>query len=93
MSSSEGLPIALLEGMSYSKLLVVTQIPAIQEVLEKYKIGLWCAVNDVSDVAKNMELVENSYEELREQENIALNIVKENYTWPHICDLYLDMLK
>ena len=93
VSSSEGLPIALLEGMSYSKLLVVTQIPAIQEVLEKYKIGLWCAVNDVSDVAKNMELVENSYEELREQENIALNIVKENYTWPHICDLYLDMLK
>lgn len=93
VSSSEGLPIALLEGMSYSKLLIVTKIPAIQEVLEKYQIGLWCDVNDVSDVTKNMKLVENSYENIRAEENVALKIVKENYTWQHICDLYLNMFK
>lgn len=44
VSSSEGLPIALLEGMSYGKIPVVTRIPSIQEVLEKYNIGLWSVV-------------------------------------------------
>ena len=93
VSSSEGLPIALLEGMSYGKILVVTRIPSIQEVLEKYNIGLWSDVKNVYQVAENMIAIENKYVDLKVQGETARKIVEENYTWPKICDQYLDMVK
>lgn len=93
VSSSEGLPIALLEGMSYGKIPVVTRIPSIQEVLEKYKIGLWSDVKDVNEVIANMMAVEEKIDTLKVQGTIARQIVEENYTWPQICDQYLELVK
>ena len=93
VSSSEGLPIALLEGMSYGKIPVVTRIPSIMEVLEKYKIGLWSEVKNVGQLAANMQTVENDYENLKEQGEKACKIVEKNYTWPQICDQYLNLVK
>lgn len=93
VSSSEGLPIALLEGMSYGKIPVVTRIPSIMEVLEKYKIGLWSEVENVGQLAANMQTVENDYENLKEQGEKARKIVEKNYTWPQICDQYLNLVK
>lgn len=93
VSSSEGLPIALLEGMSYGKIPVVTRIPSIMEVLEKYKIGLWSEVKNVGQLAANMQTVENDYENLKEQGEKARKIVEKNYTWPQICDQYLNLVK
>lgn len=93
VSSSEGLPIALLEGMSYGKIPVVTRIPSIMEVLEKYKIGLWSEVKNVGQLAANMQTVENDYENLKEQGEKTRKIVEKNYTWPQICDQYLNLVK
>lgn len=93
VSSSEGLPIALLEGMSYGKILIVTRIPSIQEILEKYNIGLWCDVKNIDQVTKNMIAVENNYMDLKSQGEISRKIVEDNYTWSHLCDRYLDMVK
>ena len=93
VSSSEGLPIALLEGMSYGKILIVTRIPSIQEVLEKYNIGLWSDVKNIDQVTENMIAVENNYMDLKSQGEISRKIVEDNYTWSQICDRYLDMVK
>ena len=93
VSSSEGLPIALLEGMSYGKIPIVTRIPAIQEVLNKHNIGLWSDVKNVEDVMLNMEKVESDFECLKTQGEIARKIVEENYTWQQICNLYLELVK
>lgn len=93
VSSSEGLPIALLEGMSYGKIPVVTRIPSIQEVLEKYNIGLWSVVKNVGQLACNMKTIEDEYEKYSGQGKIAQEIVEQNYTWPHICDKFLNMVK
>ena len=93
VSSSEGLPIALLEGMSYGKIPIVSRIPSIQEVLEKYDVGLWCDVNNVEHVKSNMIKVESNYEQYEHYGEIVHKIVKENYTWPHICDRYLELVK
>ena len=93
VSSSEGLPIALLEGMSYGNIPVVTRIPSIQEVLEKYNIGLWSVVKNVGQLACNMKTIEDEYEKYSGQEKIAQEIVEQNYTWPHICDKFLNMVK
>lgn len=93
VSSSEGLPIALLEGMSYGKIPIVTRIPSIQEVLEKYKIGFWSDVKDINEVATNMAVIEKNYESLKDQGETAREIVEKNYTWPQICDKYLELVK
>lgn len=93
VSSSEGLPIALLEGMSYGKIPVVTRIPSIQEVLEKYKIGLWSTVNNVEEVIANMIAIEKDFNTLKVQGKTARQIVEDNYTWPQICDRYLELVK
>ena len=93
VSSSEGLPIALLEGMSYGKIPIVTRIPSIQEVLGKYDIGLWSDVKNVEEVASNFVEVERNFEEVKTQGEIAYNVIKENYTWPKICNFYLELVK
>ena len=79
--------------MSYGKIPVVTRIPSIMEVLEKYKIGLWSEVKNVGQLAANMQTVENDYENLKEQGEKARKIVEKNYTWPQICDQYLNLVK
>lgn len=93
VSSSEGLPIALLEGMSYGKIPIVTRIPSIQEVLGKHNIGLWSDVKNVKEVTSNIMNVETDFENLKTQGVIARQIVKENYTWPQICNLYLKLVE
>lgn len=93
VSSSEGLPIALLEGMSYGKIPIVTRIPSILEVLENYNIGLWSDVKNIDQVTENMIAVENDYANLEFHGDTAKKVVEENYTWPKICDQYLDLIK
>lgn len=92
VSSSEGLPIALLEGMSYGKIPIVTRIPAIQEVLETSNIGLWSTVKNVDELTANIINVEKNYEDLKRQGSIARNIIEKKYTWQQICEQYLEMV-
>ena len=93
VSSSEGLPIALLEGMSYGKIPVVTRIPSIQEVLEKYEIGLWSTVKNVEEVIANMIAIEKDFNTLKVQGKTARQIVEDNYSWPQLCDRYIELVK
>ena len=92
VSSSEGLPIALLEVMFNYNVPIVTDIPAIKEVLEASGIGLWNRVKNVEDLSKSMELVESDYESVKKQGNVARTIVEENFTWQKTCDKYLEMV-
>lgn len=93
VSSSEGLPIALLEGMAYGKIPVVSRIPSIEEVLNKHNVGLWSDVKNVQQVADNMLLVETCFDTVKEHGVKARSIVEMNYTWPQICDLYLEIAR
>ena len=40
-----------------------------------------------------MIAIEDKYVDLKVQGETARKIVEENYTWPKICDRYLDMVK
>lgn len=93
VSSSEGMPIALLEGMSYGKIPVVTRIPSIQEVLEEHHIGVWSDVMQVEQLADNMKAIEDNWEFYSHQGEKAREVVEKNYTWPQICEQYLEIVK
>lgn len=79
--------------MSYGKIPVVTRIPSIQEVLEKYEIGLWSTVKNVEEVIANMIAIEKDFNTLKVQGKTARQIVEDNYTWPQICDRYIELVK
>lgn len=93
VSSSEGLPIALLEGLSYEKPVIVSRIPAIQEVLADSEIGLWCEVKNVENVVDCMHKIECEYEEIAKEGKKAYEIIKNKYTWTKVCDIYLNLMK
>ena len=93
VSSSEGLPIALLEGMVYCNVPIVSDIPSIKEVLGGSGIGIWNRVKNVEDLAKSMEQVESGDNGIKEQGIIARQIVEDNYTWQKTCDKYLQYVK
>lgn len=40
-----------------------------------------------------MKTIEDEYEKYSGQGKIAQEIVEQNYTWPHICDKFLNMVK
>lgn len=91
VSSSEGLPIALLESMSYGKIPVVSRIPAIEEVLANYNIGFWSDAKNVEQLANNMMALENNYSHFKDYGRVAFQIVKEKYTWSKIADSYIKL--
>lgn len=93
VSSSEGMPIALLEGMSYGKIPVVTRIPSIREVLEEHHIGVWSDVKQVGQLADNMKAIEEHWGDYAAQGEKAREVVEKNFTWPRICEQYLEIIK
>lgn len=76
--SSAGLLIALLEGMAYGKIPIVSRVPAIKEVLNDNNVGLWSDVKNEEQVVENMREVETNYEKLMVHGELALKIIKEN---------------
>ena len=89
VSSSEGLPIALLEGISYAKVPLVTRIPSIKEVLFDSDVALWSDVQNVDELSMNMDLVQSKYDQLGELGMKSYEIVKNKYTWDKIYDTYI----
>jgi glycosyltransferase involved in cell wall biosynthesis len=93
-SYHEGLPIVLLEAMSYGLPILVSDIPANKEVgLPKERYFRCGNVNDLKEklsLLLDKELSENECEDIREQ-------IKEKYNWDasadHTIDVYRKALK
>ena len=93
-STLEGLPIALLEAMSYGNCCVASDIPENLEALEQY--GYTFRNRDSEDLRRALrELIEHS-EKVKEKKEAARVHVLKNYSWDHIADqmeaLYLDLV-
>ena len=89
VSSNEGMPISLLEAMVYAKPCIVTDIPAIREVVDD-QWGYWCEVGNDEDIKNQMTIIEGNY-------NVAVNMademalyVKENHLWDNIAIKYCE---
>lgn len=91
VSSSEGMPLSLLEAMSYNKPCIVSDIPAIREVLND-DWGLWCAVRDVNSLIEQMTRLETHYNEIIEKcPNMSAHVLN-NHTWDRIAERYTTYL-
>ena len=82
-SYHEGLPLALLEALSYGLPVLVSDIPANQEVELPSERYFRCG--NVDDLKKKMELfLEKGFSE-EEQEKIR-NQIEEKYNWDRIAE-------
>ena len=47
----------------------------------------------MEEVIANMIAIEKDFNTLKVQGKTARQIVEDNYTWPQICDRYLELVK
>lgn len=91
VSSSEGMPISLLEAMIHAKPNIVTDIPAIREIMEN-DWGYWCKVQDRDSLCSQMEQIENEYSLAKEKGIIMKEYVTNNNLWEIVTERYIHYL-
>lgn len=89
-SLREGLPLALLEAMASSKLVVASDLPSIREVLGD--AGLYFAPGNPCELAEKLERAIEDPQLRREKGLMARRIVEERFSWdvilPRLEELY-----
>lgn len=90
VSSSEGMPISLMEGMAYSKTCVVSDIPAIREIVNEEQ-GFWSKVKDIDGLSHQMKYAIEHPNDVVNKGQSLYNNVMSNYTWRSIAHTYLEM--
>lgn len=90
-SSLEGLPITLLEAMSFSKVCITSNIPACKEAIGENE--LMFSPNDVDELTNRLEKVFYNYNKLRKLGGKNFQKVKESFTWQKISDNYINYCK
>lgn len=88
VSSSEGMPLSLLEAMSYAKPCIVTDIPSIREIM-KQEWGMWCPIQDVDTITHHMSTLES---DLKKNTAISKEMQRhtiEQHSWDSIAYRYI----
>jgi glycosyltransferase involved in cell wall biosynthesis len=80
-SESEGLPIAVLEAMSYGKVVIASNIPENMEIIKKH--GISFENKNVKDLIRKISEVIDM-DDLKEKGELAKQFVKKNYNWEDI---------
>ncbi|MCX6714624.1 MAG: glycosyltransferase family 4 protein [Candidatus Uhrbacteria bacterium] len=83
-SESEGLPIAVLEAMSYGKCVLSSDIPENMELTKDH--GLTFHVGDVNDLTQKMIMMLEAPEHVAAVGNEARVHVAKNYDWKDIAE-------
>lgn len=81
-SWSEGMPIAIIEGMGYGKCVLGANIPENQELLEKY--GLQFEQKNIEDLAEKIIFLLEHPEQAKELGKQARHYVAQQYDWDDI---------
>lgn len=80
-SESEGLPIAVLEAMSYGKVVLASDIPENMELIKDYGMSFQNKnIDDLTDKLKKL-IYMNNLEEIGER---ARDFVMKNYNWDNV---------
>lgn len=79
-SRSEGMPLGILEALSYGLPVLVTEGTNVTNFVSKYQAGFVCD-NDADSIANAIEKAVSERENFRTLSTSAINLVKENFDW------------
>ncbi|MCP3872385.1 MAG: glycosyltransferase family 4 protein [Desulfobacteraceae bacterium] len=88
-STLEGLPIALLEAMSYGSCCLSSDIPENMEAVEEY--GYTFKNRDVMDLREKLQFLIDNPEKVKEKKKAARAHVLNNYSWDTVTDQMEDL--
>lgn len=92
-SHYEGLPTVLLEAMSCGLPVVVSKIPAHEEVIEDFEKGLFAEKGSPEDICDKINVLTND-ESLRQKlGSNARKTIEDRFTWDKICDKFEDIYR
>lgn len=90
-SDLEGLPISLLEAISYQLPCIISDIP------ENLEIGFDCAIafqrGNSADLADKLVYAINNPEKIQKLASRGYNKVKEEYSWDRVVQQTIDVYK
>lgn len=89
-SSMEGLPISLLEGMSYGKICIASDIQANKEALGES--GIWVRKENVKDISLALDDLYDNYDKYKWQESVNRKRVESLFSWKQKTIEYIDFL-
>jgi len=90
-SDLEGMPLSLLEGMSYGNCCLTSNIPECSEVLEDK--GVTFEKSNVEDLEKELERLLNDKKLVYEYKKEAQNYILDKYNWDDITEKTLKLYK
>lgn len=93
-SKLEGLPLTILEAMSYSIPVILSDIPPHLEAINQgYNVGTSFKVNDIDDCAKAIEkMLSLPDEQIQEMKKSAKNLVDDVFNWEKIASQTINIL-
>ncbi|MGN1328119.1 MAG: glycosyltransferase family 4 protein [Eubacterium sp.] len=78
-SNLEGMPISLLEAMSYSNCCLTSDIPECTEVCEDKAV--YFKKGDINDLTEKLEALLNDIEKVKEYKSQARDFICDKYSW------------
>ncbi len=88
-SRSEGMPLGIIEALSYGVLCLVTEGTNLGEIISEYNAG-WVAKTTVEDVAETIKKAVLEKQEYSEKSSNAIKLAKENFVWDKVIQDELD---
>lgn len=90
-SDLEGMPLSLLEAMSYGNCCLTSDIPECTEVIEN--VGMTFERGNVLDLANKMQKLCDQQEYVHKIKNMATDFVCAKYNWDIVVDRTLELYK
>lgn len=88
-SDVEGMPLSLLEAMSYGNCVLTSNIPECAEVVEDE--GVTFAKSNTKDLQKKMQMLLDSPETVANYRKVAKPFILSKYSWDEIVDRTLEL--
>ena len=83
-SDLEGMPLSLLEAMSYGNCCLTSDIPEITEVIEDKAVIF--KKGDISDLIDKMQMLVDSEDTVKKYKNISSDYICNKYNWDDVTD-------